>query len=113
MTIRQPGRTALLHLLPGSERDVIHRVPAEAAVGIENVPFDEEGFLPGLRHALEFGKVVDHALVKFFVAQLMIRSLGFLFHDGRSVVECVDESDSVRAKVADDGRRVTDCDLDV
>ena len=40
-------------LLPRPEWDVVHRVAAEGAVGVEDVPFDEQGAL------LSFGEVIE------------------------------------------------------
>ena len=50
---------------------MIHRIPAEATVGIENVPFDEESLLLRFRQALEFGERCLHTLMEFLPAELV------------------------------------------
>ena len=49
---------------------MVHGILAEAAVGVEDVPLDKEGFLFRFRQALEFGQGRLHALVKFLLLLL-------------------------------------------
>lgn len=69
----QLGNAERTRLLPRPERDVIHRIPAKGAVGIEDVPLDEEGTPFGLCHAAEFCEIISDAPIKLVVRQFVIR----------------------------------------
>ena len=60
---------------------MVHGRLAQAAVGVEDVPLDQEGFLFRLRQALEFGQGRLHALVEFVTAELMEWRFSFDLHD--------------------------------
>ena len=91
---------------------MIHRIPAEAAVGVENVPLDKEGFLLRFRQTLEFGERSLHSLVEFLPAELMEWGLDFGLH-GFWMDKMAWWSVRFGTKIADDGSRIPDGDLDV
>ena len=68
--------------MPRSERHMVHRILPEAAIGVEDVPLDEEGFLFGLGETLEFGERGLHPPVKLCWLEKMEWCFAFGLHGG-------------------------------
>ena len=56
--------------MPRPERHMVHRILPEAAIGIEDVPFDEQGLLPGLGQAVEVVPILLSDGVEFGVGEV-------------------------------------------
>ena len=65
------SRRAILTSLPRTERDVVHRVAAEGAVGVEDVPFDEQGALFGFWEVVEVVPIFFGDGVEFRIGEVL------------------------------------------